>query len=102
MGILWEAGADLLIMETFSDLDELALAVRVARETTDLPVVAEVTLGNDGVTTSGAGPAEVAHILAALGVDVAGVNCSLGPARMLEFISRNARSRAGTPPGGHA
>ena len=87
MGVLWEAGADLLILETFSDLDELALAVKMARETTDLPVVAEVTLGNDGVTTSGAGPAEVAHILAALGVDVAGVNCSLGPARMLEFIA---------------
>ena len=87
MGILWEAGADLLILETFSDLDELAVAIQVARQTTDLPVVAEVTLGNDGVTTSGAGPAEVAHILAALGVDMAGVNCSLGPARMLEFIA---------------
>ena len=87
MGILWEAGADLLILETFSDLDELAVAVQTARKTTDLPVVAEVTLGNDGVTTAGAGPAEVAHILAALGVDVAGVNCSLGPARMLEFIA---------------
>jgi len=87
MGVLWEAGADLLVLETFSDLDELAIAVRVARETTDLPVIAEVTLGNDGVTSSGAGPAEVAHILAALSVDVAGVNCSLGPARMLEFIA---------------
>ena len=87
MGVLWEAGADLLVLETFSDLDELAIAVRVARETTDLPVIAEVTLGNDGVSISGAGPAEVAHILAALGVDVGGVNCSLGPARMLEFIA---------------
>jgi len=87
MGILWEAGADLLILETFSDLDELAVAIQMARKTTDLPVVAEVTLGNDGVTTAGAGPAEVVHFLAALGVDMAGVNCSLGPARMLEFIA---------------
>ncbi len=78
-------------METFSDLDELAVAVQMARQTTDLPIIAEVTLGNDGVTTSDAGPAEVAHILAALGVDVAGVNCSLGPARMLEFITEMHR-----------
>jgi len=88
IGVLWEAGADLLVFETFSDLDELTAAVRVARESTDLPVVAEVTFGNDGITSSGAGPADVAHTLAALGVDVAGVNCSLGPARMLEFASQ--------------
>ncbi len=83
---LWEAGADLIVLETFSDLDELAAAVRVVRATTDLPVVAEATFGNDGMAASGAKPAEVARCLASLGVDVAGVNCSLGPARMLEFI----------------
>ena len=52
IAVLWEAGADLLIFETFSDLNELAVAVHVARETTDLPVVAEVTFGNDGITVS--------------------------------------------------
>lgn len=87
MGVLWEAGADLLILETFSDLAELTLAVRVARATCDLPVVAEVTFGNDGVTADGAGPADVAHALAGLGVDVAGINCSLGPARIAEFLA---------------
>ncbi len=84
---LWEAGADLVILETFSDLSELVLAVRVVKSTTDLPVVAEVTFGNDGVTGDGAWPAEVAHALAAAGVDVAGVNCSLGPARLLDFVA---------------
>ncbi len=92
MGVLWEAGADLLVIETFSDLDELVIAVHAARETTDLPVVAEMTFGNDGVTSAGATPAEVAQALAALGVDVAGVNCSLGPARMLEFIAEMHRA----------
>ncbi|MGQ9492117.1 MAG: bifunctional homocysteine S-methyltransferase/methylenetetrahydrofolate reductase [Anaerolineae bacterium] len=87
IGVLWEAGADLLILETFSDLAELSLAVQVARATCDLPVVAEVTFGNDGVTADGAGPADVAHALAQLGADVAGINCSLGPARIAEFLA---------------
>lgn len=87
VSILWEAGADLIILETFSDLEELAVAVRAVRATTDLPVVAEVTFGNDGITASGAAPADVAHTLAALGADVAGVNCSVGPARVIEFVS---------------
>ena len=88
IGVLWEAGADLLIFETFSDPAELALAVIVARAETDLPVVAEITMGNDGVTATGASPAEVAHALAELGVDVAGVNCSVGPARVLEVVTQ--------------
>ncbi len=92
--VLWEAGADLLILETFSDLGELVLAVETARAATDLPVVAEITFGNDGLTIEGAGPAEVAHRLAQAGVDVAGVNCSLGPARILEFV---AQMRAAEP-----
>ncbi len=88
IGVLWEAGADLLIFETFSDLAELTLAVQAACAATDLPVVAEVTFGNDGVTGGGAAPAEVAHALADLGVDIAGVNCSVGPARVLEMVSQ--------------
>ncbi len=87
LAALWEAGADLVLLETFSDLPELVLAVRVAKTTTDLPVVAEVTFGNDGVTGDGAWPSEVAHALAAAGADVAGVNCSLGPARLLDFVA---------------
>lgn len=92
VGILWEAGADLIILETFSDLEELAVAVRAVRAATDLPVVAEVTFGNDGITASGASPADVAHTLAALGADVAGVNCSVGPARVIEFVGEMHRA----------
>ncbi len=95
IAILWEAGADLLILETFSDLAELCVAVRMARESTDLPVVAEVTFGNDGITSSGASPVEVAHTLSSLGVDIAGVNCSVGPARVIEFIQAMHRAEPG-------
>lgn len=87
IGVLWEAGADLLALETFSDLAELTVAVTAARETSDLPLVAEVTFGNDGILADGAGPGDAAHALAGLGVAVAGVNCSLGPARILEFLA---------------
>jgi methionine synthase / methylenetetrahydrofolate reductase(NADPH) len=87
VGVLWEAGADLLVFETFSDLDELTVAVRVARDSTDLPIIAEMTFGNEGVTATGATPADVAHQLRSLGVDVAGINCSLGPARVLDALA---------------
>ena len=87
MAALWEAGADLLVLETFSDLPELLVALRQARATTDLPVLAEVTIGNDGVTGDGSVPQDVALALLAAGADAAGVNCSLGPARLLDFIA---------------
>jgi methionine synthase / methylenetetrahydrofolate reductase(NADPH) len=86
IGVLWEAGADLLVLETFSDLEELRVAVQVARETTDLPIVAQMSFGNEGVTATGSTPAEVAHELSALRVDLAGVNCSMGPARVLDAV----------------
>jgi len=87
IGVLWEAGADLLILETFSDLTELTAAVQAARAESDLPIVAEMTFGADNLAADGTTPADAAHSLAALGVDVAGVNCSMGPARVLEVIS---------------
>jgi methionine synthase / methylenetetrahydrofolate reductase(NADPH) len=95
LAVLWEAGADLLIFETFSDLAELVIAVEAAQNTTDLPVIAEVTFGNDGLTADGASPADVARRLAASGVDVAGVNCSLGPARLVEFAAEMHRAAPG-------
>jgi methionine synthase I (cobalamin-dependent)/5,10-methylenetetrahydrofolate reductase len=92
IGVLWEAGADLLVLETFSDLEELRVAVQMARETTDLPIVAQVSFGNEGVTATGSSPAEVAHELNAQRVDVAGVNCSMGPARVLDAVSEMHRA----------
>ncbi len=95
IGVLWEAGADLLVLETFADLEELRVAVQVARSTTDLPIVAEMSFGNDGVTATGSTAAEVAHELNALRVDVAGINCSLGPARVLDAVIEMHRAEPG-------
>ncbi|HKK09119.1 MAG TPA: homocysteine S-methyltransferase family protein, partial [Gemmatimonadota bacterium] len=83
-------GADLFACETFSDLDELVEAVEGCREAADLPVVAEMTIQTDGRTTYGADPARIARELDALGVDALGLNCSVGPALLLEAVREMA------------
>lgn len=85
--VLWEAGADLLLMETFSDLKELETAVQVAKSLCDLPILASITYAGDGLTLAGQTADEVTGRLLAAGVDVVGVNCSVGPAQMLETLA---------------
>ncbi|MCC6167064.1 MAG: bifunctional homocysteine S-methyltransferase/methylenetetrahydrofolate reductase [Caldilineaceae bacterium] len=84
--VLWEAGADLLLFETFSDLKELETAVQMAKALCDLPIVASSTYAGDGLTLAGQSADEVTARLLAAGVDVVGVNCSVGPAPMLETL----------------
>lgn len=79
---------DALIFETFGNLQEITQAIRAAQTVTDIPLVAQMTFTNDGVTTYGYTPAQVAHALAALKVNVIGVNCSVGPARVLPVIEQ--------------
>jgi methionine synthase / methylenetetrahydrofolate reductase(NADPH) len=88
IGALLEGGVDLILLETFPDLEELSLALRVAHELCDLPVVAQATFAEDALTASGATPEEVVRRLRDLGATVAGVNCSLGPQQMLEIVQR--------------
>jgi methionine synthase I (cobalamin-dependent)/5,10-methylenetetrahydrofolate reductase len=83
---LARGGVDLFACETFSDLDELAEAVAGCREASDLPVLAEMTIQPDGQTTYGATPVQIAGELDALGVNAIGLNCSVGPALMLEAV----------------
>ncbi len=83
---LCEAGADLLIMETFSDLREIELAVKAARDVCDLPIVAQMTFTRDDRTLLGDTPAQAAAALAGLGVDVIGANCSNGPTQIIRVI----------------
>ncbi|HKK08840.1 MAG TPA: bifunctional homocysteine S-methyltransferase/methylenetetrahydrofolate reductase [Gemmatimonadota bacterium] len=87
---LARGGAHLFMCETFSDLDELVEAVEGCREAADLPVVAEMTIQPDGQTTYGASPARIARELDALGVDALGLNCSVGPALLLEAVREMA------------
>lgn len=83
---LAEAGADLIILETFSDLIELCEAITAARGTCDLPVVASMSFTRDDRTLLGDSPGKVARELANCGADVVGVNCSGGPAQLFRIL----------------
>jgi homocysteine S-methyltransferase len=86
IGALLEQGADLLILETFSDLREILLAIEVARSISDLPIVAQMTFAEDGRTALGHTPQEVVAKLRTTGVDVIGVNCSVGSQRVFNIV----------------
>jgi methionine synthase / methylenetetrahydrofolate reductase(NADPH) len=86
-GTLIEAGVDLLIFETFTDLYEIKAAVRAARSVSDdIPIIAQMTFTRDNRTPLGDTPAQVAHALHGTGADVLGVNCSGGPAQLLRIL----------------
>ena len=85
---LCEASADLIIIETMSDLYEIQAAVQAAHESCSLPVVASVTFTRDDRTILGDDPVKVAHTLAKAGADVIGVNCSGGPAQLLRILKQ--------------
>lgn len=85
------AGADLILVETMSDLLECKAAVLAAREHSDLPVFATMTFGADGRTFLGTEPRTAAVALTALGVDAVGINCSLGPRELLPMVREMIR-----------
>ena len=85
---LAEAGVDLIVIETFSDLYEIQEAIKAAKETGDLPVVASVTFTRDDRTLLGDEPMKVARTLRDAGADVIGVNCSGGPAQLLRILKQ--------------
>lgn len=92
-GALIEAGADLLLFETFTDLNEIALAVQAARaHQPDIPIVAQMTFNRDDRTALGDTPVQVACALADLQTDVIGVNCSGGPAQLLRILQTMHRA----------
>ena len=82
---------DCFLLETFGDLAEIAQAVRAARAVdASIPVIAQMTIGVDGRTSYGASPEDLARTLDKLGVDVIGLNCSVGPQAILEAIEKMA------------
>ncbi len=87
---LVDGGVDLFMLETFRDVRELEAAVRAVRSVSDKPIVAQLTTGDDGNTLDGIPPEQFTPMLTALGADVIGLNCSVGPAVMLETIERMA------------
>ena len=85
---LAEGGVDLFMLETFRDVNELVAAVRAIRRVSPLPIVAQMTTEDDGNSLDGTPPETFAPRLDAAGADVIGVNCSVGPASMLETLER--------------
>ncbi|HEY5519398.1 MAG TPA: bifunctional homocysteine S-methyltransferase/methylenetetrahydrofolate reductase [Candidatus Limnocylindrales bacterium] len=92
---LLEGGADVLIFETFSDLHELLLGVAEARALSDLPIVAQMTFGEELAAIDGSSPQTAATALAAAGVDAVGVNCGVGPQICLDAVVQMGRPSPG-------
>ena len=83
---LLEGGVQGFVLETFSDMSEIGCAIEAVRACCDLPIFAQMTLGQDGKTAYGSDAAHVAAGLEAAGAHVIGLNCSVGPAVMLDAI----------------
>ena len=81
-----KAGADLICLETFTDLREARIALLAAKENTNLPVTVTLSFDENGVTMNGSTASAVAVTLNALGVDAVGLNCSLGPDKLGKVV----------------
>ena len=88
---LLDGGVDLFILETFRDVNEITAAIRAIKSLCDLPLVAQMTTGEDGNTLDGTPPEHFGPALERAGAPIIGLNCSVGPAPMLETIERLAR-----------
>ena len=91
---LAEGGVDLFILETFRDLNEITAAIRAVRAVSSQPIVAQITTEEDGHSLDGTAPDRFAPALEKAGADVIGLNCSVGPAAMLETIEAMAHLTA--------
>jgi len=80
---------DGLMLETFFDLEELLLAVQVIRPMTDLPLIAQLACLEVGRTRDGYSLSEAFAQLWAAGVEIAGLNCRLGPAEILRCLEQS-------------
>jgi homocysteine S-methyltransferase len=90
---LLEGGADVILLETFTDLSELRLAYE-AVEALGAPVLAYKTFVEDGETLAEGLPGRAAREISSWGADLTGANCTVGPQRMVEIIGQMA-DRAG-------
>ncbi len=89
---LVEGGVNLLILETFGYLNELEQALRAARAVNaNVPVIAQVTIDEDGNCLDGSAPEHFGVKLTEWGADVVGCNCSVGPVAMLDVMERVRR-----------
>ena len=87
---LADAGADCLIIETIIDIQEMRAALTAAKAACALPVICQMSYAEDGRTITGTDPAAAAILLDAMGADVIGANCSVGPDKLLEAAKQMA------------
>jgi len=81
------AGVDAIVAETFSDPNEIAIAIKAARDAGDVAVLATMTF-EKGRTMMGATPEKAAEVMLSAGADAVGANCGTGPAELVEVIKR--------------
>lgn len=80
--------ADLIVIETMTDLYEVKAAVLAAKETCDLPVIVTMTFEENGRTFTGVSLEAMVLTLEGLGVDAMGINCSLGPVEIFPMAEK--------------
>ncbi len=87
-GILCKAGVDLYILETFQDIREMEQAIKAIKSVCALPVVAMMTVGEDGKTRYGVDVEDIIRRLDSSEASVIGLNCTVGPKSMLDFLDQ--------------
>ena len=93
---LQEGGVDLFILETFQDIREMEQAIKAVKSVSTLPVVAMMTVGEDGLTRYGVNLEDIMRKLEQSPASVIGLNCTVGPKPMLDFVEQ-IRASSGKP-----
>lgn len=86
--VLAGSNADVIVIETMTDLLETKAALLAAKENSDKPVLVTMTFEENMRTFTGVSPEAMAAVLTGLGADAIGVNCSLGPAELLPVLEK--------------
>lgn len=90
---LANAGADYLIIETCIDIQEMRAALLAVKDAApNIPVICQLSYSEDGRTVTGTDPQSAAIILSAMGADIIGVNCSLGPEQLVPIVKTLAEN----------
>ena len=89
---LADAGADYLLFETCIDIQEMRAGLLAAKDATSLPIICQLSYSEDGRTVTGTDPQTAAITLEALGADIIGVNCSLGPQELVPIVKTLAEN----------
>ena len=101
---LEERGVDLFVLETFSYIEEVLLAIEAIRSFSSLPIIAQLTYSEEGTTYGDISPLLAASMLKDKGVQAIGANCTLGPQSLLpilqELTNAGAAAVSGMPNAG--